>query len=73
MRRYDEFEFCLDGYVFAVKLREVKRWRLVLRIVVNTCGLLAVLAGCLLLWSGCKDSASFAAVAGLGFFVLGKE
>jgi hypothetical protein len=73
MHRYKEFEFCLDGCKFAVRLREIKRWKLVLCIAANTCGILAILAGSWLLHHGYKDSAVYLAVAGFGLLVVTKE
>jgi hypothetical protein len=72
MRRYEEFEFCLDGCKFAVKLREIKRWKQALCIVANTLGILAILAGSWLLAHGYKDSAVYLAVAGFGALTVAK-
>lgn len=73
MRRYEEFEFCIGGCTFAVRLREVKRWKLVLCIAANTCGILAILAGGWLLHCGYEAAAVYLAVAGFGALVVTKE
>jgi hypothetical protein len=74
MRRYEQVVICLqDGRKLCVTIREAKLWKLVLCVVANTCGILAVLAGSWLLSHGYKDAAVYLAVAGFGLLVTAKE
>lgn len=74
MRRYEQVVICLqDGRKLCVTIRETKLWKMVLCIAVNTCGILAILAGSWLLYHGFKDTAVYLAIAGFGALVATKE
>jgi hypothetical protein len=74
MASYEKVVIVLeDGRQLCVTIRALPWWRLVMRVTANLCGIVAVLLGGWLLSHGYKESAVYAAVAGLGLLVMVKE